>query len=69
MTGELSSLSRPIDWTRITHVIFRNIERHGVWNGRSFVWPDPWIDFWDDYPVMQTHSWDDVWEDDYLGGT
>lgn len=33
---------------------------HGLWIGETFVWPDPWIDVWDEGTSI---VWDNVWHD------
>jgi hypothetical protein len=67
--GYHNTHQKPINWTRVTHVVFGGVNEDGVWLGNMFVWPDPWLDVWDDYLLVEPDSWLDTWDDEYFGGS
>jgi hypothetical protein len=49
-----------LDFRGVTRVRNDNTEIYGIWLGRTFVWPDPWTDIWDE---GGGRYWEDGWHD------
>jgi hypothetical protein len=38
------------------------VEIYGIWLGTTFVWPDPWVDIWDEGTTV---LWENVWHNQW----
>ena len=47
-----------MDLRNVTRVVNDGTEIKGVWFGTTFVWPDPWVDLWDEGTSIY---WEDMW--------
>ena len=51
-----------MDFEGVTHVINDGVDIFGIFIGETFVWPDPWLDIWDEGSNVY---WEDMWRNQW----
>lgn len=56
MADQFTSVQEMLDG--VVAIKYAGEDIFGLWIGETFVWPDPWIDIWDEGTNVY---WEDVW--------